>query len=172
MCRQPACPRRPPSPLSASGGRSRRWRETCAIPAACRPAPPPARSAAPPRPAPATSGKHPPPQDPQRKYDRSTSTRPSRVRKDFDALRCRAIGLPQPPHSGAGSVPSSRSSSSLSAALDPVPSEPAVMRAHQRRMHRRLALRQSLKIRNRVRMPVFVSPVVPRHLPRSLPNAP
>ena len=62
------------------------------------------------------SGKRPLPHDRQRKYVLSTSTRQNRVRNDFLVAGCRRIGLPQPSYSGVGSMPSSCSRSSFSAA--------------------------------------------------------
>ncbi len=53
------------------------------------------------------------------------------------------------------------------AALDPVTGEPAVMRAHQRRMHGHPVLRQALQIRHRVRRPTHIAAVASRHGPRS-----
>ncbi len=65
----PVQPRRerPRSPPCASGRRSRRWKDTCAVPAAWRPGSPPARSGPPPRRAPAPgAGGHPARRPPRR----------------------------------------------------------------------------------------------------------
>ena len=75
--------------------------------------------ALPSRPSARFGGKCPLPRDRQRKYVRSTSTRQSRVRNEFPVAGCRRIGLPQLSHSGVGSMPSSCSRSSFSAAAPP-----------------------------------------------------